>query len=485
MPVTTRRRRERGQVLIMVAISLFVLIGVIALAVDVGHWYGQRRHMQNAADAAALAGAYEICINKETSDTIIRATAIEYAERNGADAAMVDVLITDPTGTETAGDIPSVRNTVVVTAGVAAETFFARLFGLETVDVGAVAAAACGKASEGCGAMPIAFDYDTFRDPSFPCSEFTYHEDPVDPTKSYWTLDRLEIGSLFVLWADDNLETRNPTLCDDCMCEDLDEDILQTLEDHWGFDPENTTIEVNGGETTWAEWKDACAPETDPSVTPDPAATPDPLCASLHLIQGGQPMNPGARGWLRLGLEKPYSKPAGAKGGECNSLHSCGSALECWLKYGYTGTLVEGKCIKGQSGVNANSLKAAQSTVGKLVSFVLYDDDTPCGTLPGDEIIANCSNDDTATEADYRIQDFACGLVLHVYDGTSGGDITLSPSIDATFSCPGAGCECPHKEAAILMAKACEPCNNTTCAGTTGTPQQDLEMGAVSLIPVP
>ena len=35
------------------------------------------------------------------------------------------------------------------------------------------------------------------------------------------------------------------------------------------------------------------------------------------------------------------------------------------------------------------------------------------------------------------------------------------------------------------MAKACEPCNNTTCAGTTGTPQQDLEMGAVSLIPVP
>ena len=52
------RRRcssEDGQVLIQVALMLVVLLTFVGLAIDGGLVYAERRQMQNAADAAALA----------------------------------------------------------------------------------------------------------------------------------------------------------------------------------------------------------------------------------------------------------------------------------------------------------------------------------------------------------------------------------------------------------------------------------------------
>ena len=51
------RGHERGQVLALAAISLVVVIGFVGLAVDVGMLWTERRHMQTAVDAAAVAGA--------------------------------------------------------------------------------------------------------------------------------------------------------------------------------------------------------------------------------------------------------------------------------------------------------------------------------------------------------------------------------------------------------------------------------------------
>ena len=48
---------ERGQVLIMIAFGIIGLIGMVALATDGGRAYSDRRHAQNAADTAVLAGA--------------------------------------------------------------------------------------------------------------------------------------------------------------------------------------------------------------------------------------------------------------------------------------------------------------------------------------------------------------------------------------------------------------------------------------------
>ncbi len=48
---------ERGAVLVLVAISMTVLLGFAALALDLGHLYVTRNEVQNVADGVALAGA--------------------------------------------------------------------------------------------------------------------------------------------------------------------------------------------------------------------------------------------------------------------------------------------------------------------------------------------------------------------------------------------------------------------------------------------
>lgn len=55
-----RQSRRRGQSLVIIALSATALLGIIALGMDAGRLYFQRRDVQNAADAGALAGAEEL-----------------------------------------------------------------------------------------------------------------------------------------------------------------------------------------------------------------------------------------------------------------------------------------------------------------------------------------------------------------------------------------------------------------------------------------
>ena len=52
-------RDRSGGALVLVGLSLPVLFGAAALAVDLGSWYSSRRQYQTAADAAAVAAAWE------------------------------------------------------------------------------------------------------------------------------------------------------------------------------------------------------------------------------------------------------------------------------------------------------------------------------------------------------------------------------------------------------------------------------------------
>jgi Flp pilus assembly protein TadG len=54
------RRREGGQVAILATLMAVLLFGVTALAIDLGVQTTDQRHLQNAADSAALAGAEDI-----------------------------------------------------------------------------------------------------------------------------------------------------------------------------------------------------------------------------------------------------------------------------------------------------------------------------------------------------------------------------------------------------------------------------------------
>lgn len=54
-----RWREESGQVLVLMALSMTVLLGIVGFATDIGVMLRERRTVQTAADAAALAGAAE------------------------------------------------------------------------------------------------------------------------------------------------------------------------------------------------------------------------------------------------------------------------------------------------------------------------------------------------------------------------------------------------------------------------------------------
>ena len=56
----TSRKGERGSVLAMTALSMFSLLLAAGLAIDISHFYTAKAELQNAADAAALAGASQL-----------------------------------------------------------------------------------------------------------------------------------------------------------------------------------------------------------------------------------------------------------------------------------------------------------------------------------------------------------------------------------------------------------------------------------------
>ena len=52
-----QQSNQRGQMIVLFAISLFVIVAVVGLVIDGGYAWSQRRASQNASDLAALAGA--------------------------------------------------------------------------------------------------------------------------------------------------------------------------------------------------------------------------------------------------------------------------------------------------------------------------------------------------------------------------------------------------------------------------------------------
>ena len=74
------RDRQRGAIIPLFAIILPALVGALGLAVDTGAMFDENRHMQTAADAAAIAGAQEI---RSLNFTGLEAAALEDAALNG------------------------------------------------------------------------------------------------------------------------------------------------------------------------------------------------------------------------------------------------------------------------------------------------------------------------------------------------------------------------------------------------------------------
>jgi Flp pilus assembly protein TadG len=133
------RRDERGVTIIMVAISIFLLMAMAALAVDVGVLYTARTSAQHAADAAALAGAYTFTIATDTQPDSAQNAAIAVAAKNAVMGQAVTLAPAD-----VVVDIPNRRVTVTVHRAVGTNpinTFFASALGINAMGTEAKAVA--------------------------------------------------------------------------------------------------------------------------------------------------------------------------------------------------------------------------------------------------------------------------------------------------------------------------------------------------------
>ena len=155
--------QEKGSAIVMVAVTMVALLGFTAFAVDAGYLYFQKRNMQNAADSAAIASAWEL------PDGDIETVAKDYA---AAHAIQTD-------GVTASAQSGNTEVRVVITNDY--PRFFGRIFGSENYVVRAAATAKIAEAL--ANIMPFAPLPGNYTDEieQLECIDIEDHSLGIDP----------------------------------------------------------------------------------------------------------------------------------------------------------------------------------------------------------------------------------------------------------------------------------------------------------------
>ncbi|MGE5662848.1 MAG: pilus assembly protein TadG-related protein [Deltaproteobacteria bacterium] len=139
------RKRDRGQVIVVFALALFVLLGFAALGIDVAFMYSVRHELQRCADSGALAGASAFFDGDWASDPTraeADARARVFASRDNVVTSSLDPL------SEVSVDFPA-PDRIRVTTQRTVNLFFARVLGRPTQFINASATAEAAVADTG------------------------------------------------------------------------------------------------------------------------------------------------------------------------------------------------------------------------------------------------------------------------------------------------------------------------------------------------
>ncbi len=133
------RNGERGQALVLGLLLLPFLVGMTGMAIDIGSYASERRTLQNAADSIAIAAAQDL-----PDSAAATAAANTYAGHNGIDLTSMTVTIS--------GGTTAPKVTVQLTDP---HNFaFMKIFGVDSKNVGARAAAVKASFGGGAGIVP-------------------------------------------------------------------------------------------------------------------------------------------------------------------------------------------------------------------------------------------------------------------------------------------------------------------------------------------
>jgi Flp pilus assembly protein TadG len=156
---------ERGQILVIFAIGLVVIIGMVGLVLDGGSTFAQRRVEQNAADLAAVAAANAYLHGSQSGVgnhaswmATGKAAAATSAQRNGYTNGTGGVTVTVP-------DFEALQSGYRVRVHITAPhaNTFARVLGAPSWNVSVTAAAVTGSVDTAVGAAPWTMSIDAFN----------------------------------------------------------------------------------------------------------------------------------------------------------------------------------------------------------------------------------------------------------------------------------------------------------------------------------
>jgi Flp pilus assembly protein TadG len=194
-----------------VAVGLTVFLGVAAIAIDLGHMMNVRTESQRVADLAALAGAGGLA-QSPGNQLLAEALAVSYAAQNTVNQTAITLQVPADVIVDTVNARVRVwlRNTT--TRGNAIPTIFARMVGINTVDVVTTAVAEASPAAGVNCVLPLALadrwaentinppaDDSSFYDPP-PGSDDVYTPwDPNNPSAPYTGYSDADIGLLMII----------------------------------------------------------------------------------------------------------------------------------------------------------------------------------------------------------------------------------------------------------------------------------------------
>lgn len=137
-------KNKKGFVTATIAAMMVALIGMAALATDVGVLYVNHNQLENMTDSGALAGAQEYFFDQSQAVTVAKG----YALQNGKTGDLVDAWV----------DTDEMK--VFVTASRDVGLFFARVLDRDSANVAAISAAKIAAVSGTSNACPFGITWD-------------------------------------------------------------------------------------------------------------------------------------------------------------------------------------------------------------------------------------------------------------------------------------------------------------------------------------
>jgi hypothetical protein len=207
-------RAEHGQTLVIFVFAIIGLLVMVGLAIDGGTVLLERRRMQNAADAAALAGTRELAelmcddsVSAEDGDQYILSEVRKYAQKNGvrnpsnntaaeymrfdADDNVVPFSPRELVGNSLSGGdgIPDGAAGISATTKIDRSTHFVTLIGIHSAGASAPAIAVTGPLAAGGGLRPFGVPIELVED-----------LDPDDPSNNSFSISFKNDGGE-IIWA--------------------------------------------------------------------------------------------------------------------------------------------------------------------------------------------------------------------------------------------------------------------------------------------